>query len=119
PDDAGEIARAAVADGYRRVAAEQHQRHRLPDRVAAADDDGVRTGDFHAGVFQHPQHAEWRARPEADTGLVDAPGEQRAGRQQVEAIDVLADGDGLDDARRIDVRRERHLDEDAVARRAG
>ena len=41
PADAGQVARARVADGHRRVARQQHLRDRLADEVGAADDDGL------------------------------------------------------------------------------
>ena len=41
-DLGGQVARARVADGHRRVALEQQERHRLADQVAAPDDHGAR-----------------------------------------------------------------------------
>ena len=43
--DLCEIWRSRVTHGYRCVTMQQQQRHRLADDVAAADDDGVTSGD--------------------------------------------------------------------------
>ncbi|KAF1858236.1 hypothetical protein Lal_00014736 [Lupinus albus] len=104
-----QVRRTAMADGDGGVLLQEQQRHRLADRVAAADDDGVLAAQVDAGRLDQLHAAVRRARAEAFQA-----GHQFAGGQHGIAVHVLAGRDGFDDFRRVDVLRQRHLDEDAV-----
>ncbi len=70
-----QIPRPRVADGHRRVAVQQQQRHRLADDVAAADDDRPRARDGDAGAVEQFDDARRRARRRGPAGSA------RAGRR--------------------------------------
>ena len=70
-----QIDRPRVADRHRRVPVQQQQRHRLPDDVAAADDDGARAGDRDPRPFEQFDDARRRARDERRRD--SAPGGRR------------------------------------------
>ena len=55
---------ARMTDRHRGVFLEQHQRHRLADDIAAADDHGVFSFGIAVHRFEQFHHAERRARPE-------------------------------------------------------
>ena len=98
-----------MADGDGGILLQEQQRHRLADRVAAADDDGVLAAQVDAGRLDQLHAAVRRARAEAFQAR-----HQFAGRQHRVAVHVLAGGDRFDHLRRVDVLRQRHLHEDAV-----
>jgi hypothetical protein len=90
---------------------EQH-RLRLADDVAASDDHRMRAGQRHTGVFEQLHHAIGGARHEARLA-----GHQRTDVADMKAVDILQRRNGLDHPLRVQVGRQRHLDQDAVHRR--
>jgi hypothetical protein len=105
----GEVRRAAVADRDRGVAREQEHRHRLSDDVAAPDDDRPLALRVDAVVVEHHHHPERRAGAHdalAEQEIADVPG--------MEAVDIEARVDRVEDLALVDVVRQRQLDEDAV-----
>ncbi len=66
------------------MAVQQQQCHRFADDIAAADDDGARSGDRNALALEQLDHARRRARDERRAILYELPHVQR-----VEPVDVL------------------------------
>ena len=75
--DRGEVAGARVADGDRRVLAEQQRGERPADQDRAAEDHRLGALDLGAGVAQQLDHALRRARHEARAALGEQPGAGR------------------------------------------
>ncbi len=109
-----QIARAAVADGDRRIgppAALHHQRrHRLADNVAPAHDHAVRAGGLHAGPNQQLLHTRRGGRHEA----ISLAYQPLAHVDRVKAVDILSRIDGADDRVGVDLLRHRHLHEEPM-----
>ncbi|MNT20967.1 hypothetical protein D3C72_1562890 [compost metagenome] len=103
-----------MADGDGCVRLQEQQGHRLADRVAAADDDGVLAAQVHARAFDQLHAAVWRARAEAGQAR-----HQFACAQDRIAVHVFRRGDRFDDLVRVDMFWQRHLHEDAMDGRIG
>ena len=112
------VLRGGVADGDGRVAAgpflHQQERHRLADDVRPPQHDRSGPLGLDPAVLEQLLHAQ--------RGAGDEPGPadgQQAGVLGVEAVDVLARVDPLDDPSFVDVVRQRQLHEEAVDGRIG
>jgi hypothetical protein len=103
----GEIVRPRVADGHRRVLAEQEQGRRLADHVGPADDDGMATDERDPGALQELDGGMRGRRQEAVV-----PEGQEARVERMDAVDVLRRIEDLDDRRQWDPLGKRHLDDD-------
>ena len=112
--DLGEVARARVADGDRRVGSEQQLRHRLAEQVRAADHDGLGALERRAGLREQQHHAGRRARPQAV-----AAQRERAGAERRQAVDVLERVDEAGQLDAVEVVRDRELADDAADLRVG
>ena len=104
-----EVDRPRVADGDRRVLAEEQERRRQADDGRPADDDRVLALDLDPGAAQDLDR---RMRGRGQEAVV-AEAEQ-AGVQRMDAVDVLGRVDRVDDRAQPDRRRQRHLDDDPV-----
>ena len=107
-----EVGRPRVADGDRRVLADEQERGGHPDDRRPADDDGVATGDLDAGPAEDLDRGMRGGRQEAF--IAEA---EQAGVERMDAVDVLGRVDRVDDGAQPDRRRQRHLDDDPVDRR--
>ena len=101
------------------VLTQQQRRHRLADDVGAAEHQRLEAGKIAQAVFKQHQAAERRARHQWRPGSGEAAAPQRPGVDRVEAVHVLGRVDGAEDRRRVDLRRQRQLHQDAVHRRVG
>jgi hypothetical protein len=103
-----------VGDSDGRLALEQQHRDRLADDVRLADHHRVEAFE----VVDH--RLEQHHYPERGAGHDSAgAGREAADVDRVEAVDVLARRDGAQHQAGVDVRRQRHLHEDAVDLRIG
>src|SRR6266481_5940017 len=107
--DGGEIAGARVANRHGRVLLEQHERDRLADEVAAADDDGIGTAQLETGLGDEAHDAERGARPQPA-----APREQTPLARDREPVDVLCRRDRSNDRVLVERVGERQLHQDTV-----
>ncbi len=101
----GQVPGARVADGDGGVLVQQHQCHGLADDVAAAQDYGVLAGHGDLIELQHFDNAGGRAgarRGAARDQVADVDG--------MKAVGVFIGGYGFEDAARVDVFGEGHLD---------
>ena len=96
----------------RGFALHQHERHRLADDVARADDHDVAAFDRNLFVLEQPDDAIGRARREH--GVAD---DEPAHVVEMEPVDVFLGGNGAQHAPHVDVRRQGKLHENAVDRR--
>ncbi len=107
-----EVARLGVADRDGRLALHQHERERLADDVARADDGHVLAFELDALVLEDLLHAVGCAGREHGLAV-----HQAADIVEMEAVDIFFGRDRLDHAAHRDVPRKRKLDQDAVDRR--
>ena len=105
----GQICRAAVHDRDGGVLFEKHQRLGLAHDVGAADHDGMLAGGIAPRFLKKLHDAVGRTRTKTS-----ATREERAGGDDMEAVDVLFGRDGGDDEFGGEVLRKRKLHEDAV-----
>jgi hypothetical protein len=87
--------RMANADG--RFVLHQHQRHRCANDIAGADHNDILVFERDLLVFEQFQHAVGRARRKNR-----AADHQPADVVEMEAVDILVDGDGVWDTRNIE-----------------
>ena len=111
-DVGGEITGLRVADGHRRVVADEHERDRHPDDVRSADHDGLPARDRDVVAMEHLDRGVRGRRQEA---LVAEP--EQTGIQGMDPVDVLGRVDRVDDGAEPDRGRERLLDDDPGDRR--
>ena len=114
-----DLAGARVADRDRRVAPgavlQQQRRHGPPDDVGAAHDHRVPTRSVHAAPQQQLLDAV-RGRGAETGGISDR---DLAHILRMEAVHILRRGDPVQHALRVDLLRQRELDQDTVDPRIG
>ena len=104
-----QIAGFRVTNGHGRFALHQHQCHRLADDIARADNDDVFALERNILVFKQLQH------PIGRTGRkYRASRHESADIVEMEAVNILVDRNGVQDARHIERWRQRQLNQDAV-----
>src|SRR6476660_4291301 len=89
--DARQVHRSRVADRDGRVAMQEKECHRLPNDVAAPDDDGMRTGNLDSRSFQQLDDSRRRAGCQRRAALHQPPDVDR-----MKAVDVLRGIDGVE-----------------------
>ena len=105
----GEVRRAGVSHGDGGIGVQQEEGHRLADDVAASDDHRPATRDLDAAAVEELHDARRRARHEPRALL-----HQEADVDRAEAVHVLGGIHEPEDARCVDLLRQRRLHEDAV-----
>ena len=110
--DGGEIPRARVAHGKRRVSGKQHHRHRTADHETAPDHRRARALYLDAVVIQKFHHALRRAGGKALAAAREDGRETREGH----AVHVLHGGERLADPPLVEMLRQRTEHEAAVDR---
>ena len=98
-----------MRDGHGRVLGEQKLHQRLADDVGAADHHRIEPAQRRMHRLGELDAADRRTRRQRRQAR-----RQPTGIERMKAIDVLGRIDGGDDARRIDLRRQRQLHQDAV-----
>lgn len=101
-----------MANGYRGVPVKEKFGDREADDLAAADHDGILSGNLVIGILKKPYDSHRGAR---DNARGVRPLLPKGGRvQRMETVHVLGLGYGFDHLRLADLLRKRKLDEDAV-----
>ena len=107
--DRRQVGGPGMADRDRAVGSEQELRHRLADDVGAPDDDRLLPRQVAQFVFQQHHAADRGA------GRHRGPaGRESARIDDMEAVDILLGTDRIQDPKRVDLRRQRQLDQNAV-----
>ena len=104
-----EVLRARVGNGHGGVLLEEHQRDRLSDQRATAEDERALSLRVTADVLEHSHAAARRARAKPFSAYYQEPGVER-----VQAVDILGGVDRIDDGLVVQMVRQGQLDEDAV-----
>ena len=109
--DGGEVAGARVADGDGGVGVQQQRGDRAADEVGAADDDRLGALEPDVVAAQQLHHPGRRAGAQPGPAL-----DEQAGGDRRQPVDVLARRDLRGQARAVDLRRGRELEQDARTR---
>ncbi len=104
-----DIVRLTVTNSDGRIFLEQKHRYRFADNVAAAQDDGVLSGDRQFAALQNLDHAGRGARDERRLSRL-----QLAHVDGMKAVHIFGRADRFEQQFGVHLRRQRQLDKDAV-----
>ena len=106
-----QIGSARVADGHGSIALEEEHGDRNTDNVTTTNDNSILSGDFDVVAVQEFDATLRSARDKhRDTTLHS----KLANVQGVETINILFNGDGIQDSFFVNMLRKRQLDQNAV-----